>query len=183
MLDKTSIRKEIKQKRLALSQETYEAMSLSCFENFKLLLNEIQVNTIGIYISQKNEVDTKKLIEYLWERGIEVVVPRCQKNGIMTFHRINTWDDVNKGMLGILEPKAYCTLTKGIDLMVIPLIGVNQEGYRLGMGGGYYDRYMSEHPSITIGFAFSFQFVSFHEESHDMKFDYMITEKGIINYK
>ena len=183
MLDKINIRKEIKQKRLALSLDTYEAMSLSCFEKFKKVLFNLSVNTIGIYISQNNEVDTKKLIEFFWENGIKVVVPKCYKGGTMFFYEIQSWDDVEQGKYGVLEPKLYCPLVDDIDLMVIPMISFNQEGYRLGMGGGYYDRYISKHDTIKIGLAFSFQKQIFNQESHDMRFDVVITEKEIIKYK
>ena len=61
MLDKNTIRKQMKQKRLALSEETYAYKSLSCFQNIKKVLNQIDYNSIGIYMSINQEMNTEML--------------------------------------------------------------------------------------------------------------------------
>lgn len=179
MLDNSKIRQEIKQRRLALSESTYHSLSLSCFDNLKTVLTQFNVQKIGIYISSKNEVDTKRIIEYLWQINKEVYVPKCLENYQMTFCKITSWKDVKTGKYGLLEPISISENNQ-LDIQIIPLIGYDMEGYRLGMGGGYYDRYIINHPTLCIGLAFSFQEVVFSRQKHDLKFDCIIHEKGII---
>lgn len=128
------------------------------------------------------EVDTKRIIEYLWSIDKNVYVPKCKMDGVMTFHQINSWEDVAIGKYGILEPISNQNSYDEIDVMMIPLIAFNQEGYRLGMGGGYYDRYIPRCSSMNIGLAFSFQKSDFIQENHDIKFHVVVTEKEVIYF-
>ena len=182
MLDKKQLRTDIKNKRLALSESTYEAMSLSCFNHLIDLLSTKSYQKIGIYIDIKNEVSTRKVIEYLWQNKKEVYVPKCLDSGIMHFYKIKSWNDVTQGKFGILEPHTNVT-NDSLDLMVAPLVSFNDAGYRLGVGGGYYDRFYEKNAIPFIGLAFSFQKSDFIEEKHDLKFDYIVLEDGILKFK
>lgn len=182
-LDNSQIRQEIKQKRRALSEVTYQAMSLSCFENLKKLLTHTQYQNIGIYVSINHEVDTNHIIEYLWSLGKAVYVPLCEKQGIMNFFKISAWEDLGKGRFGILEPKNSRIKNNDLDVVIIPLVGYDENGFRLGMGGGYYDRFFAESSALAIGLAYSFQQIVFFTQKHDLKFDYLVNEKEIISYK
>lgn len=182
-MDNYQIRQEIKQRRRALSEATYKAMSLSCFENLKCLLSQLEYQHIGIYVSFNQEVDTKPIIEYLWSLGKDVYVPKCKDKNKMDFYKIASWNELEIGNFGILEPK-YCeNKNNQLDILVIPLVGYNELGYRLGMGGGYYDRFIENYPIATIGLGYSFQKVVFLTHQHDLKCDYVVNEKTIISFK
>lgn len=171
----------MKQKRLALSEETYQAKSLSCFNNLQLLLKDFSFNTIGLYMSTKKEMNTQYIFEYLWEQHKEVYIPKCENEGVMHFYKINSMNDVSIGKYHILEPSTNI-LNDQLDILIIPLVSINQKGYRLGMGGGYYDRFVSGKSTIKIGIGYEFQKEEFEEENHDLKFDYFVTEKEVTIY-
>lgn len=182
MLDKKQLRCDIKNKRLALSESTFQAMSLSCFNNLIDLLSTKTFQKVGIYIDVRNEVSTRRIIEYLWQNNKEVYVPKCYEEGKMDFYKIDSWDDVSKGKYGILEPNTNIK-NNHLDIMITPLVSFNKEGYRLGAGGGYYDRFYEKYPMLFIGLAFSFQEKEFVEENHDLQFDYIVLENQILKYK
>lgn len=180
MLDNSIIRQKLKQKRRSLDDKLYKAMSLSCFQNLQPLLKEPSIQHIGLYISHNQEVDTHSIIEYLWQMNKHVYVPKCFNEGKMCFYEITSWQDVEVGKYGILEPKETQNEQVQFDVLVIPLLGFNKEGYRLGMGGGYYDRYLACHSSYSVGLAFSFQEVEFKKQPHDLRLNALITENGFM---
>ena len=181
MLDKNTIRKQMKQKRLALSEETYAYKSLSCFQNIKKVLNQIDYNSIGIYMSINQEMNTEMLLEYLWKTNKDVFIPKCEDDGIMHFYKISSKKDVSKGKFNILEPNTNL-MKDQLDVLIIPLTAINSKGYRLGMGGGYYDRFVLNNPCLKIGIGYEFQKEEFLEETHDLKLDYYITDSTITKY-
>ena len=100
----------------------------------------------------------------------------------MNFYKINTFEDVSTGKFGIWEPKVLENKQNQLDLLIIPLVACNEDGYRLGMGGGYYDRFISKYPTYTIGIAYQFQYIDFIPESHDLRFDLLITDEKIYRF-
>ena len=88
-----------------------------------------------------------------------------------------------KNHFGIFEPKDKEFFDKvDIDIALIPCVAFNNQLFRLGMGGGFYDKTFSDKKStLCVGLAYSFQLddQSF-EEKHDIKMDYVITQNGIL---
>lgn len=67
------------------------------------------------------------------------------------------------------------------DVVLVPCVGFTREGYRLGYGGGYFDRWLSRHPGVTcIGIAWSLAEVSFAVEAHDQALTVVVTEQGVV---
>ena len=181
MLDKQQLRTFIKKQRLALNENEVKAKSFSCLTQLKNI-DLKDYKSIGIYLSIRNELDTKAIIEYLWQNDKDVYIPKCENEGIMNFYKINTFEDVSTGKFGISEPKVLENKQNQLDLLIIPLVACNEDGYRLGMGGGYYDRFISKYPTYTLGIAYQFQYIDFIPESHDLRFDLLITDKKIYRF-
>ena len=113
-----------------------------------------KAHTIITYVSTELEVDTRQLMERAWQDGKKVVVPRCvagTRNMEMCY--IDSMDDLEPGAYNIPEPKQSCKLChewKG-SLCIVPAFCNDRKGYRLGYGGGYYDRFLSQYSGWTVG--------------------------------
>ncbi len=145
---------------------------------------------VGLYVSIRGEVDTGFLRECAREEGREILLPRCVKTascekGIMEFALCMDEGDLVRGAYGIPEPDTTRCLASGIvpDLLVVPAVALDDEGFRLGYGGGYYDRLLARPEWFgvrTIGLVFSFQRVPHLERARwDRPLDGIATEKEL----
>ena len=142
-------------------------------------------NIIGLTISAYPEVDTKKLIERIWLEGKHAAVPKCiPKSRGMDFYIIDDFSQLEVVYMNLQEPKIAITryaAPKEIDLMIVPGVVYCRKGYRMGFGGGYYDRYLAEYEGHKRSLAFGVQLVEAIEaESHDIPVEGIYTENGYI---
>lgn len=134
--------------------------------------------SILIYASCNGEPDTYGIMGHAMAVGKTVAVPRVISKGVMEFIEIKDIEDLEPGFKGIPEPKKTCTKAVCGGLMIMPGVCFDQQGNRIGYGGGYYDRYLQEHGSdvCTCAIGFSFQmFEALPAEVHDRKPDKIIT--------
>lgn len=141
--------------------------------------------TIGITISRFPEVDTQILIEAAWKSGKQVAVPKCiPSTREMDFRIITSFEDLETVYMDLQEPAMDRTETiekKQIDLQIVPGVAFSREGYRIGFGGGYYDRYLTDFPGTCISLAFNIQTgKTVPVEDHDIPVDMIITENELI---
>ena len=109
------------------------------------------------YVSTEIEVDTRAFIEELFNLNKTVAVPRCSEvPGKMDFYIIKSFNDLENGAFGVLEPKAECAeyTETGGSVCVVPAFLFDEKGYRLGYGKGYYDRYLSRYSGKKIGICY-----------------------------
>ncbi|MGM0897077.1 MAG: 5-formyltetrahydrofolate cyclo-ligase [Bacillota bacterium] len=147
-----------------------------------------EAGTIGVTISRHPEVNTIPLIEECWRRGKRVAAPKCfAKNRTMEFRIIDHLDQLEVVYMDLLEPMEKQTTAIGaqaIDLLIVPGVVFTEAGYRIGFGGGYYDRYLEGYNGATRSLAFDMQLTDeLPIESHDIPVDGIITEKRIIDAK
>ena len=151
--------------------------------NVKPLIEKTENEFIGTYISFRDELDTKKLNQYLLERKLNLALPVIDfKTKEINFFVYQKDTELIKNKFSILEPK-----NKGEvifpKIIFIPLLGYSKSGFRLGYGGGYYDKYLSKNgigDVKKIGIAFSFQEVEeIPVEDHDERLDWILTEKHL----
>ena len=179
-MDNHLVRKQLKSKRQILTLN--EVKELSFLVQHRII-NDYSLNqlkNIGLYVSTKNEVSTERLIEYYLKHGKNVYLPKVEGDEI-NFYLIKKFDDLSRGTFNILEPKENCLqLENVLDVLFVPLVGFDRQLNRLGMGGGYYDRYLANHRlqiNKTIGLAYHFQECNFNVYAHDMKLDEIIPDK------
>ena len=138
---------------------------------------------VFVYVDCKNEVETKKVIEQCWKDGKTIAVPKVFGK-VMKFYAITSFDDLEEGYFGIREPKHECLqeTVREDGLMILPGVAFDEERHRVGYGGGFYDKYLEEHPDMKkIAFAFEFQmFDRVPFEVFDRQPEKIITEKRII---
>jgi 5-formyltetrahydrofolate cyclo-ligase len=188
MNEKNIIRKEMKERLTGLTKPNYEDYSYKIARN---LFNEDdwkQAEVIGITISKEPEVDTYQIIRRAWESGKVVVAPKCHpKEKVLSFHKITRFSQLESVFYGLLEPiEEHTTEVKSddINLLIVPGLAYTREGYRLGFGGGYYDRYLPDFKGKTISLAFHFQVLpQFPIEKHDIPVSKLITNDEVITIK
>jgi 5-formyltetrahydrofolate cyclo-ligase len=188
MNNKNSTRKQMKETLSRLNKPLYEDYSykIACMlygdEAWK------QAEVIGLTVSKQPEVDTYQIIRKAWELGKQVVVPKCEPQAKrLIFRTLNEFSQLESVFYGLFEPIEELTKevdAKRIDLMIVPGLAYTNEGYRLGFGGGYYDRYLQNYHGKTLSLAFNVQLVpSLLVEEHDIPVSKIITNHGVIKIK
>ena len=117
-----------------------------------------RAKTVVLYVSKELEVDTRRLIKRAWKDGKRVAAPRCVENTrLMNMHLIRSMDDLQEGAFGILEPNENLPILHDTRdaICIVPAFCNDFRGYRVGYGGGYYDRYLSSFSGAKIGVNFS----------------------------
>lgn len=136
-------------------------------------------DVILTYISTAIEVDTIKFIEKMLESGKTVAVPRCEGKN-MRFIKINGFDSLVKGAFGIPEPVGNDEITDFTgSVCITPALSFNLNGYRLGYGGGFYDRFSEHYNGISIGICYEIFTGDIPIEKFDRPVQILVTDKKI----
>lgn len=182
---KSEIRKEFLSIRRKINSKDREILNSKIFDYIKQSDVYNQSNTILIYVSTDDEVDTRKLIEYSLKIGKQVYVPVTDyKTHTMQFYSIRSIKELTICKHGIYEPvptpeKLYNSAKN--SLCIVPAIVFSRIGYRVGYGGGYYDRFLSKFNGISVGICYNQMICdSFVAESHDIAVNMLATEHGFI---
>ena len=135
---------------------------------------------VFVYVSTKNEVSTFDMIERMLADGKRVAVPLCDiKTHTMSAVEIKSISELLPGAYSILEPVCKTqTISKDeIDLAIVPGVAFDRQGNRLGMGGGYYDRFLDGFCGISVGIVYSDCLTEALPVClHDKKVDMVITD-------
>jgi len=163
--------------------------------SFKLAIKILEIEelkkakTIASFISINNEISTESLNGYLISLGKKICLPVILNNNkYLIFRSYKKKDPLNRGKFGTLEPDK--TREEMLpDLILTPCLAFDKNGYRLGYGGGFYDRTFSKflklgHPFVSIAVAYDGQKINkVIRDSNDQKIDFILTEKKIYRPK
>lgn len=185
-MKKNKIRKKIFQKRQEISEEEVKLLSRKVFFNVKKYLLDIEKDTMDLfaYFSCNHEVDTREFLCERFSERKQAALPRVGSDGYsMDFYYIHSLADIEEGYKGIFEPKKSCVKTDNEKnrIILVPGVGFDRQGNRVGYGKGFYDRYLEKYKfQKTIGIAFEFQmFDSIEYTENDIRLDVVITEAKI----
>lgn len=152
-------------------------------------LNEYAAaDTVMIYMSYGSEVETDAIFERALADNKRVAVPRCEDGCIMNAYFINSVSQLESGSYGISEPSEKLIAQgvivpadkNGIDLIIVPALGFDKYGYRIGYGKGYYDRFLSGYNGATVGLCFSECILSrVSYDMYDRKIDIVLTDNAL----
>lgn len=175
---KSALRRELIAQRKAMDVNVKSVWDLDIFKQIKPYLDSAEA--VFTYVSTKIEVDTHKLIAYCLECGIPVATP-VSGDTELTFYYISRFEDLIAGRFGILEPKRDLIAAAGErTLCVVPALCADGEGFRLGYGRGYYDRFLSDFRGTSVILCYE----SFRRkvpcESHDIKADLTLFNRNPI---
>jgi len=183
-LNKAELRSGLLKKREALSREFINAASENICEKVCNHLKEFnQIQSVGFYAAFRAEVDLIALETKLTKLNVQVYYPKIfsEPMRIDFFRRSHAELRARSVELPIFEPETLedeVALTP--DVVIVPGIGFDKRGFRLGYGKGYYDKYLKNFNGVIIGVAFDFQMLEkIPNEAHDIKLDLIITEKEI----
>ncbi len=162
---KEALRTSLLARRSALTSGQVRSASIVVADAIRSLPEWKNAREVLLYWPVRNEVDTRSLMVELWQRGATVLLPRCRRNhpGIMDLACVSGEQDLKPGMYSIMEPhQNRCPALENYqpDLALIPGVGYDGKGYRLGFGGGYYDRLLAEpgmQETLCIGLCHEFQ--------------------------
>ncbi|MCR2845291.1 5-formyltetrahydrofolate cyclo-ligase [Heyndrickxia coagulans] len=141
--------------------------------------------TVGVTVSQHFEWDTKRIIETGWAQGKTICVPKCvPKEKELVFYRLDDFAQLEKSFFNLLEPKPEETAKiekQAIDLLIVPGLVFDKKGFRIGFGGGYYDRFLAGFPNQTVSLVHSYQLKEHvPSESYDIPVRQIVTETGML---
>ena len=138
-----------------------------------------KARVIGGYIPIPREADITLALEDALRQGKSVVLPLCGDAPHMTMRRITSLDELVPGKYGIPEPNHEAPIfpVQDIDLLLVPLEGIDRYGFRLGKGGGYYDRFLKLcRKAKRIALAYDCQiYTALPVENHDQGIDAIYT--------
>lgn len=137
------------------------------------------------YVSFGSEVDTHALMQVAWDAGKQVAVPRCRRSHSLDFYVISSEDDLEPGLRGLMEPSPVCgrplTPPQMVgSLCIVPGLVFDADGYRIGYGGGYYDRFLAFYPGEKVALVRSRQLSGnpLPRDEHDVPVDWLVSESG-----
>jgi len=178
---KSELRNEFKKKRSSLKNKEETSLEIcNIFLNSDTYKN---VDIILCYSSVNDEVNTDLIIRKSLNDGKITALPRCiNSNGLMKYFVINSVGDVKKGMFGISEPDINCRelIDFNNSVCIVPALSFDKNGYRLGYGKGFYDRFLENYSFISVGLCYNDLIVSnLPKNKFDRKVDAVISENGI----
>ena len=180
------IRNDMRQQLKRMDEETYFRRSRLILQRLLQEPSIIKGKTIAVTISGFPEVETREMIKALWELDKIVAVPKCEpKTREMDFYAITSFEQLETVYLNIAEPKVIETTytpKEEIDVIIVPGVVFNEIGYRVGFGGGYYDRYLSAFNGEKLSIAFDEQIAdAIPTEVHDIPVNIILTDKRRIH--
>lgn len=195
ILTRQQLRTRLLTHRRALSPIQQSEASLLICQQLKSTLFFMRSKRIAFYYPSQNEVNALYLLEKALSLGKECYLPILHpfKKNSLWFIRYKKGDCLKKNKFGILEPSFRETKKVApwcLDLVLTPLVGFNKNGYRLGMGGGYYDRTFSfqqksvRQKPLLIGLGYSFQQIgNLPVKEWDVPLNMAVTEQSIYIFK
>lgn len=148
----------------------------------KALPSYQEVKYILAYFSIRNEVSLYPLIEDAWSQGKVVALPRMEQDEMVAV-RFTSPSELEEGEFHTLEPNTTCQLVdpREIELVLVPGVAFDRDGYRLGYGKGHYDRFFVNLPSVNkYGIAYQEQIVeTIYPEAHDIPMTKIVTSRTI----
>ena len=166
---KAELRKQVLQEMKALPREQKQFIDQALTE--RLLQHPFyqEAKVIATYLSFPHEFQTQRLIEQALKDGKKVLIPKTYPKGRMDFVVYNPQQLV-KTSFGLLEPQGDLEVVDAsqIDLIHVPGLAFTTEGYRIGYGGGYYDRYLEQFAGHTLSTVYPCQIRDFSPENHDI---------------
>ena len=166
---KSELRKQVLHEMKAIPRTQKVTMDLALTE--RLLQHPFyqEAKVIATYLSFPHEFQTQELIEQALKDGKKVLIPKTYPKGRMEFVVYNP-QQLAKTSFGLLEPQGDLEVVEPsqIDLIHVPGLAFTTEGYRIGYGGGYYDRYLEHFAGHTMSTIYPCQVQEFNSEDHDI---------------
>lgn len=187
---KDRLRRNIRQTLRDMPPEERRASDRALFERFLSLPAMKQVKTVFLFYGIGTEPETSRLISHLQAEGKRVALPVCLPDYQMEAREITTLDVLIPSKIAgnvagdILEPDrtdSKMLKKEELDLILVPALCCDRQGFRLGQGGGYYDRFLEGYTGITVSFCRKKVLQeSLPHERHDQRVSLVVTEEELL---
>ena len=186
--NKIALRKKQLVLRKKLFANVTHYFNKNLFDRLIEKINFKNMKSVSSFISINTEINTNKLNSYILSKNKKLCLPVIiKKNDHLTFRQFTKFEDMIDGFMKIKEPPITNKVISP-ELLFVPCLAFDLNGFRLGYGGGYYDKtlnYLKKNKKnpISVGYAFDDQKVlEVPKDNFDMKLDYVITEKKLYNF-
>ena len=187
---KDKIRKSLLGQGLTLSSQSRDQLNTQVQKNIIEGLNLSKMKNVLLYFPYKQEIKTNLLHQELLKYSHNIYMPKIFPGNVMKFNLFTSEYSLTKNKYGITEVDNEEYLEPHLfDAMFIPFVGVDINGFRIGYGGGYFDRALSSlidsnhRKPLIIGLGYDYQILSKNlAEPHDLKYHKVITESRILSY-
>ena len=176
---KSELRKQVLQEMKAIPQKQKIAVDQALTERFLHHPFYQEAKVIATYLSFPHEFQTQGLIDQAQKDGKKVLIPKTYPKGRMEFVVYNP-QQLKKTSFGLLEPQGDLEVvdTSRIDLIHVPGLAFTTDGYRIGYGGGYYDRYLENFAGHSMSTIYPCQIQNFNSEDHDIPVQEVLIYEG-----
>lgn len=178
---KSQLRTELKAKRYDIAQNGYSKAAgdivsrrISKLEQFE------RSDTVLMFYPVASEINLLALLDIALAHGKKVAFPRSLSGGILDFRYVRSLDDMTNVKHGIPEPSDTAEPVSAFSesVCITPALAFDKSGYRIGYGGGYYDRFLSEYEGYSIGVAYDTLILdTLPTVDTDLPVDIIITER------
>ncbi|MFD2365293.1 5-formyltetrahydrofolate cyclo-ligase [Pseudoduganella sp. GCM10020061] len=176
-MDKAELRREMSARRRALEPAVKARYDAAICARLVQWWQGAQPRSVAVYWPLKGEPDIGPACAQLQALGVQLVLPVVvARDAALAFAEWTPGEEMIKDEMGVAIP-AHARMAPQPEAVVIPCLGYNEGRFRLGYGGGYYDRTLEATPRpMTVGVAYSFSKVEFDSAEHDVALDVIITE-------
>lgn len=177
--NKAALRARVRSRAAALSVQARQESDRALFRRFLALPQVGRAGAILLFFGVGTEPATAALLEPLWAMGKTLCLPKCLPHRAMEARVVGPDRPLVPGAFGIPEPGEDCpALEPGrLDLLLVPALCYDRAGYRLGQGGGYYDRYLPRTSAMTVGLCRDALLLeAVPTAPHDRRVDLVLTE-------
>lgn len=179
--NKTALRRALLANRQAIAPEVRQRWDTQINKQLISWWDAHPAKTLGIYWPIRGEPDLRPAYVDLASRGVQLALPVVvSKDAPLRFIEWKPGDPMTKDAFGVSIPASDAELTPAA--LLIPCVGFNEQYYRLGYGGGFYDRTLAASPRPrTVGISYAFARAVFEADAHDVALDTVITERSSID--
>ncbi len=170
---KEALRKEMYKKRARNTPVAKKEYDLWICAQLEQVVKERKVKTIHTYLPMGTEIDIRPFIQKALDQNIKVISPKTLPKRQLENLELHSLNEVEKGVFGTSCPASSIIYSGDYDIIIVPGLAFDNQKYRLGYGGGYYDTFLEQHPNaFKVGIFYPFQEVtSVPKEKHDMCLD------------
>ena len=185
-MDKRELRRQLKAERAQVPSASRAVWDGAIRQALTGLPAFQRVRRVMTYLSIGWEVDTWGIVEELKRQGKEIYVPVVQREPKGLIPALYTEkENLVPRAFGILEPPPGTPSLRPseLDLIIVPGLALTPEGFRIGYGGGYYDRLLAETDAVSVGLVYSAFIRAFAPDPWDRPVDFLASEEGLMGRK
>lgn len=159
-----------------LPKEQRHVQTSKAVDRLRTFIRKFEPDVIHTYLPMGNELDFSGLIREWIDSGRTVVTTQTLKKGRLRHLLFEGFDKLTPGLFGTMYPDGTNEFIGSFDVIIVPGLAFDRAGGRLGYGGGYYDRFLIQHPKAKkVALGFEEQLVDrVPMEIHDQRLDYIL---------